>query len=296
MKTATFSAASSTPATIVIDYNVVVRNEKFAKPAYHAVMTDTLYDPWNRLESTRSWKLGTLEPGDQITLTYSLGFDTRKTKPGTYRNVARITGQRNETTYAPQISKMPATEAWGDVTFAEGIVLGAATAAAVAVAPVPTPVACVPLITENLRRGSADTAEVSKLQVFLNRELGLSLPPAGFFGALTERAVSTFQEKYASEVLAPVGLTRGTGNVYASTRAKINALSCGGSMPLSTETPVSTDVAVQAAAASVPAPAPKAPAKPKAVKKEVEKKEAEKKSGNSLGNVLGGWFSRFGPK
>ena len=35
---------------------------------------------------------------------------------------------------------------------------------------------------------------------------------------MTASAVSTFQQKHASEILAPAGLTRGTGSVYASTR------------------------------------------------------------------------------
>ncbi|MES2087748.1 MAG: PKD domain-containing protein [Patescibacteria group bacterium] len=45
-----------------------------------------------------------------------------------------------------------------------------------------------------------------------------------YFSERLASAVSEFQEKYASEVLAPAGLKRGTGYVGPSTRAKLNAL------------------------------------------------------------------------
>ena len=197
--------------------------------------------------NTRSWKLGTLEPGDKVTLTYSVAFDAKKTKPGMYRNVARITGQRNETTYAPQVSKMPVSEGWGDVVFAEGKVLGAATAA-----PAAPVAACTPLLSGFIRRGSANRDEVKKLQAFLNGEVGSNLPLTGLFGPMTETAVRTFQQKYASEILAPVGLTRGTGSVYASTLKKINALACGLPAQTGGAPPVSDIMSTASSTATVP--------------------------------------------
>lgn len=46
----------------------------------------------------------------------------------------------------------------------------------------------------------------------------------GFFGNLTRQAVVRFQEKYASEILVPSGLSGGTGFVGPATRKKMNEL------------------------------------------------------------------------
>jgi ABC-type transport system substrate-binding protein len=46
----------------------------------------------------------------------------------------------------------------------------------------------------------------------------------GSFGSLTRKAVIRFQEKYADEVLAPLGLSKGTGKAGELTRTKLNSL------------------------------------------------------------------------
>lgn len=74
--------------------------------------------------------------------------------------------------------------------------------------------------------------DVRELQRFLNSQ-GFVLAKTGpgspgnettYFGPLTYNAVIRFQEKYALEVLAPWGLTKGTGYVGKTTRAKINKI------------------------------------------------------------------------
>lgn len=85
-----------------------------------------------------------------------------------------------------------------------------------------------------LREGSISTA-VYDLQVLLNADVETRVSQTGvgspgketnYFGSKTKAAVIKFQEKYASEILVPNGLTEGTGIVGPSTRAKLASL-CG---------------------------------------------------------------------
>lgn len=82
-------------------------------------------------------------------------------------------------------------------------------------------------ITQNLYFGMNDNFQVRCLQEFLQFQ-GQDIYPEGLitgnFYTATQKAVIRFQEKYASEILSPVGESRGTGYVGPSTRAKINQL------------------------------------------------------------------------
>jgi hypothetical protein len=93
--------------------------------------------------------------------------------------------------------------------------------------------ACVSFtFTTNFRQGQSG-AEVMQIQKFLNTMADTRVAASGagspgnetsFFGPATAAAVRKFQEKYAADILTPVGLSAGTGYWGPSTRAKANAL------------------------------------------------------------------------
>jgi hypothetical protein len=84
---------------------------------------------------------------------------------------------------------------------------------------------------KNLSYGERNP-DVKKLQVFLN-SAGFAVSQSGagssgfeteFFGPLTYKALVKFQEFYQKEILAPFGLTKGTGFFGEKTRELINSL------------------------------------------------------------------------
>jgi hypothetical protein len=93
----------------------------------------------------------------------------------------------------------------------------------------PDPV-CAPYLTGYVTPGAAnDPAEVRLLQRFLiGTEGDTGLAVTGTYGSATIDAVERFQEKYASDILAPWGYDQPTGYVYYTTQQKINDLVCDG--------------------------------------------------------------------
>lgn len=82
-------------------------------------------------------------------------------------------------------------------------------------------------LQSDLYYGLENNQEVSCLQQFLKNQ-GSEIYPEGLitgnFLFKTQAAVIRLQEKYATEILIPAGLTKGTGYVGPATRAKINQL------------------------------------------------------------------------
>lgn len=71
-----------------------------------------------------------------------------------------------------------------------------------------------------------DTAEVKKLQKFLNDEQNAGLPINGIFGKMTDAAVRKFQKAHVPQILSPWGITDPTGYVYKTTQRWINLTQC----------------------------------------------------------------------
>jgi hypothetical protein len=115
-----------------------------------------------------------------------------------------------------------------------GPIVPAASSSAPVSAASPTPATAHPIafqFTHNLQLRARE-ADVRQLQAFLNTH-GAIITNAGggspgnetdFFGALTYAALIRFQNAHAAQILAPLGLSKGTGFFGVATRQYANSL------------------------------------------------------------------------
>lgn len=200
---------ANTTVPALVDY--VVDIENVGGPLYNAVLSDTLKDSAGGLVYEGYWELGKIAAGEKITVSYAIDFAS-STKAGTYTNTAQVTGNHRS-------SKVTATNQYVSQTASallnviEGQVLGVAT--------------CSQYLSSHLRFGQDnDTQEVTKLQSFLAKQLGIGLITSGIFDTPTLDAVKNFQEQHKDEILTPWGIEAPTGFVYLTTRKVINEIQC----------------------------------------------------------------------
>lgn len=95
---------------------------------------------------------------------------------------------------------------------------------------------CTEFVTDYIKLGEANNpGDVRNLEAFLNVFEGFNLSINGVYEEHDYNAVVTFQERYAEDILAPWGYTKGTGHVYYTTQKKINEIFCPRPFPLTDE-------------------------------------------------------------
>lgn len=93
-----------------------------------------------------------------------------------------------------------------------------------------------PYLNSYMRFGvDNDKTDVTKLQIFLKNSEGLNVDINGIFDQKTLDAVIAFQAKYVEETMAPWGVTTPSGQVFYTTKNKINELVCKTPIKLTAE-------------------------------------------------------------
>ena len=92
---------------------------------------------------------------------------------------------------------------------------------------IPAKKECKIYLTKKIKQGARnDAKEVLKLEKFFNNYQKISMVEDGYYSKEEEAIIKKFQQKFASEILAPWDLKYPTGNVYSMTIKKINELYC----------------------------------------------------------------------
>lgn len=79
--------------------------------------------------------------------------------------------------------------------------------------------------TQSIKLGTTNNPDqVKLLEQYLNTYEGFRLPVDGIFSQADMEAVARWQEKYAAEILAPLGITKGTGIIAVKSLAKIHSV------------------------------------------------------------------------
>ena len=74
--------------------------------------------------------------------------------------------------------------------------------------------------------GNNSVTEVNKLQVFLKTVEKIDVDVTGIFDNKTFEGVKAFQGKYLADVMGPWGVTTPTGQVWYTTKKKVNEIYC----------------------------------------------------------------------
>lgn len=82
-------------------------------------------------------------------------------------------------------------------------------------------------ITDYMKSGKQNSiSEVTKLQTFLKTVEGLNVDINGKYDEKTVNAVKAFQTKYINDTMVPWGVNTPSGEVYFTTKNKINEIYC----------------------------------------------------------------------
>lgn len=83
----------ATVGSTTVDYTVTVRNAEDAGPAFLGTLSDELVGPDGEKVFARTWKLGTIEPGDELRLTYTVALGS-STPLGSYSGTALVKARK----------------------------------------------------------------------------------------------------------------------------------------------------------------------------------------------------------